>query len=198
MNAKALIDHTLGVVLVGGTSRRMGRDKASIKFNGSTLLIRASTVLSEVFTSVVISGGDTAPSGIRIIPDLVSGLGPLGGLDTAYRTAAGRDVFLLAVDMPFVDEQTVRDIVEVPTGAMSVRVPVAAGRRQPLCAVYGSGLGPVVRDRIEGKDRSMESLFDAVDVNEITGLSDELFTNVNTQADLEAALKRIGRHRSTH
>jgi molybdopterin-guanine dinucleotide biosynthesis protein A len=198
MNAKALIDHTLGVVLVGGTSRRMGRDKASINFNGSTLLIRASTVLSEVFTSVVISGGDTAPSGIRIIPDLVSGLGPLGGLDTAYRTAAGRDVFLLAVDMPFVDEQTVRDIVEVPTGAMSVRVPVAAGRRQPLCAVYGSGLGPVVRDRIEGKDRSMESLFDAVDVNEITGLSDELFTNVNTQADLEAALKRIGRHRSTH
>jgi molybdopterin-guanine dinucleotide biosynthesis protein A len=176
----------------------LGRDKASIEFNGSTLLVRACAVLSEVFTSVVISGGDTAPSGIRIIPDLVSGLGPLGGLDTAYRTAAGRDVFLLAVDMPFVDEQTVRDIVEVPTGAMSVRVPVAAGRRQPLCAVYGSGLGPVVRDRIEGKDRSMESLFDAVDVNEITGLSDELFTNVNTQADLEAALKRIGRHRSTH
>jgi molybdopterin-guanine dinucleotide biosynthesis protein A len=197
MDAKALIEHTLGVVLVGGGSRRMGRDKASIEFDGSTLLVRASAVLSEVFTSVVISGGDAAPSGIRTIPDLVSGLGPLGGLDTAFRIAAGRDVFLLAVDMPFVDEQTVRDIVEPPVHTMSVRVPVAAGRRQPLCAVYGSGLGPVVRDRIEGNDRSMENLFDAVDVTEITGLDDDVFTNVNTQAELEAALKRTGRHRST-
>jgi molybdopterin-guanine dinucleotide biosynthesis protein A len=153
-------------------------------------------VLSEVFTSVVISGGDAAPSGIRTIPDLVSGLGPLGGLDTAFRAAAGRDVFLLAVDMPFVDEQTIRDIVEPPVDAMSVRVPVAAGRRQPLCAVYGSALGPVVGDRIEGNDLSMENLFDAVDVIEITCLDDQIFTNVNTQADLEEALKRIGRHRS--
>jgi molybdopterin-guanine dinucleotide biosynthesis protein A len=40
MDAKALIDHTLGVVLVGGGSRRMGRDKASIEFDGSTLLVR--------------------------------------------------------------------------------------------------------------------------------------------------------------
>lgn len=197
MDAKALVEDTLGVVLVGGASRRMGRDKASIEFNGSTLLVRACAVLSEVFTSVVISGGDTAPSGIRLMPDLVSGLGPLGGLDTAYRTAAGRDVFLLAVDMPFVDSQTVRDIIEPPIDAMSVRVPVASGRRQPLCAVYGSGLGPVVRDRIEGKDHSMESLFGAVDFAEITSFDDDVFTNVNTQADLDEALKRTGRHRST-
>jgi molybdopterin-guanine dinucleotide biosynthesis protein A len=197
MNAKDLIESTLGVVLVGGASLRMGRDKASIEFNGSTLLVRASAVLSEVFTSVVISGGDAAPPGIRIIPDLVSGLGPLGGLDTAYRTAAGRAVFLLAVDMPFVDAQTVRDIAEPPVDAMSVRIPVAGSRRQPLCAAYGSGLGPVVRDRIEGKDRSMETLFNAVDAEEITGFNDDVFTNVNTQADLEAALKRFGRRRST-
>ena len=192
-----MIDHTLGVVLVGGASRRMGTDKASIDFNGTTLLDRTVAVLSEVFTSVVISGGDLASQGVRVIPDLVPGLGPLGGLDTAYRTAAGRNVFLLAVDMPFVDVPTVRAIADPAIPGMSVRVPLAAGRQQPLCAVYGSGLGPVVRDRIEGKDRSMESLFGVVDVEEISGLDDDVFTNVNTQADLEAALKRIGRHRYT-
>ena len=194
---EAMIEHTLGVVLIGGASRRMGTDKASIEFNGTTLLDRSVSVLSEVFASVVVSGGDQPPSGVRVLPDLVPGLGPLGGLDTAYRTAAGRDVFLLAVDMPFVDAPTVRAIVEPPVAAMSVRVPVASGRRQPLCAVYGSGLGPVVRDRIEGRNRSMDSLFAAVDVEEITCFDDEVFMNVNTQADLEAALKRTGRHRST-
>jgi len=198
MDAKALIEHTLGVVLIGGASRRMGMDKASIEFNGMTLLQRAVDVLSEVFTSVVISGGERPPTEVRVLPDLVPGLGPLGGLDTAYRAAAGKDVFLLAVDMPFVDAPTVRAIVEPHVAAMGVRVPVADGRRQPLCAVYGSGLGPVVRDRIEGKDRSMESLFGAVNVEEIEGFEDDVFTNVNTQDDLEAALKRTGRPRSTH
>ena len=193
----SMIEHTLGVVLIGGASRRMGTDKASIEFNGSTLLNRAVAVLSDVFTSVVISGGDMSPVGVSVLPDLVPGLGPLGGLDTAYQAAAGRDVFLLAVDMPFVEASTIRSIVEPPVGAMTVRVPVADGRKQPLCAVYGSGLGPVVRDRIEGKNRSMEGLFDAVAVEEITGFDDDLFTNVNTQADLEAAFKRTGRRRST-
>lgn len=197
MDAKALIEHTLGVVLVGGASRRMGKDKASIEFDGTTLLERSVGVLSEVFTSVVISGGDQSPEGVRVLPDLVPGLGPLGGLDTAYRAAAGRDVFLLAVDMPFVDASTISEIAQPEVAAMSVRVPIGDGRRQPLCAVYGSGLGPVVRDRIEGRDRSMESLFGAVNVEEIEGFDDDVFTNVNTQADLEAALKRTGRHRST-
>jgi molybdopterin-guanine dinucleotide biosynthesis protein A len=192
-----MIEHTLGVVLIGGASRRMGTDKASIEFNGATLLERSVGVLTEVFASVVISGGDQPPSGVRVLSDLVPGLGPLGGLDTAYRAAAGRDVFLLAVDMPFVDASTVLAIVEPPVAAMSVRVPVPDGRRQPLCAIYGSGLGPVVRDRIEGKDRSMESLFGAVDVEELSGFDADIFMNVNTQADLESALKRIDPHRST-
>jgi molybdopterin-guanine dinucleotide biosynthesis protein A len=196
MDAKALNEHTLGVVLVGGASRRMGTDKASIEFDGVSLLVRSVAVLTEVFTSVVISGGDQSPAGVRVLPDLVPGLGPLGGLDTAYSAAGGLDVFLLAVDMPFVDGSIVREIVEPPVAAMSVRVPVAHDRRQPLCAVYGSGLGPIVRDRIEGRDRSMESLFGAVDVEEITGFDEDVFMNVNTQADLEAALKRTGRHRS--
>jgi molybdopterin-guanine dinucleotide biosynthesis protein A len=196
MDAKASIDHTFGVVLVGGASRRMGTDKASIVFDGLTLLDRAVGLLSEVFTSVVVSGGDLAPRGVEVLPDLVPGLGPLGGLDTAYGAADGRGVFLLAVDMPFVDAATVRAIAEPPVTGMSARVPVAASRRQPLCAVYGAGLGPVVRDRIEAKDRSMESLFAAVDLEEITGFDDDIFTNVNTQADLEAAIKRSGRRHS--
>jgi molybdopterin-guanine dinucleotide biosynthesis protein A len=197
MDAKALIEHTLGVVLVGGASRRMGKDKASIEFDGTTLLERSVGVLAEVFLSVVVSGGDWSPDGFRVLPDLVPGLGPLGGLDTAYGVAAGRSVFLLAVDMPFVDASIIRGIADPEVAAMSVRVPMGDGRRQPLCAVYGSGLGPIVRDRIDGRNRSMESLFAAVNLEEITGFDDDVFMNVNTQADLEAAIKRTGRHRST-
>jgi molybdopterin-guanine dinucleotide biosynthesis protein A len=107
-------------------------------------------------------------------------------------------MFLLAVDMPFVDAGTIRRIADPAVSEMFVRVPLAAGRVQPLCAVYGSGLGPIVRDRLEGRHRSMESLFGVVDVEEIAGFDDDVFMNVNTQADLDAALKRTGRPRSTH
>lgn len=192
-----MIEHTLGVVLVGGASTRMGKDKASIRFGGSTLLERSVAVASTVFASVVVSGGDYAPVGASVVADLVPGLGPLGGLDSAFRVAKGRNVFLLAVDMPFVDATTVRRIADPEVVSMSARVPVAAGRIQPLCAVYGSGLGPLVRDRVEGKDRSMENLLAAVDVEELLGIDDAVFVNVNTQADLQDALRRSGRHRST-
>ena len=192
-----MIDHTLGVVLTGGASRRMGTDKASIAFDGATLLERSVSVMSSVFTSVVVSGEAPVGVGIPVVADRVAGLGPLGGLDAAYEIAEGRAVFLLAVDMPFMDTETILAIADAIVPEMGARVPVAAGRRQRLCAAYGASLGPFVRECLDGEDRSMDCVLRRIDVHEVVGLDDDLFTNVNTVDDLEAAINRTGRHRST-
>ena len=193
----AMINHTLGVVLVGGASRRMGIDKAAIDVGGVTLLERSVSVLSEVFSEVVVSGEGYAADGVLAVSDRVPGLGPMGGLDAVFAVAHGRAIFLLAVDMPFVDAWTVRAICEPEIAPMSVRVPVAAGRRQPLCSVYGSGLGPTVRRHLDSENRSMGRFFGSVAVEEMQGFDDQAFTNVNTVEDLDAAVKRFGRRRST-
>ena len=192
-----MIEHTLGVVLVGGASRRMGIDKAGIDFGGRTLLERSVVVTSEVFSSVVVSGPGRPLEGLTVVPDLVPLLGPIGGLDAVYHMAQDRSVFLLAVDMPFVDADTVRSICESEISPMSARVPFALGRRQPLCAVYGSGLGPTVSGCLDGDDRSMARLLGSIAVDEINGFEDEIFNNVNTAQDLESAVKRFDHRRNT-
>jgi len=128
---------TYGVVLAGGASTRMGHAKACIDIGGSTLLERAVATLSEA-CDVVVAGGSAAPDGVELIRDRHAGGGPLSGLDAAYAVAAGRSIFVLGVDMPFVEAATIREIIGTGVGATAARVPVGAGRIQPLCALYGA------------------------------------------------------------
>jgi molybdopterin-guanine dinucleotide biosynthesis protein A len=150
-----------------------------------------------VFDDVVVAGGSTAPPGCVLLVDAYAGAGPLAGLDAAFDIAEGRAVFLMAVDMPFVDPATVRSIVEPPVDPTAARVPVTGERRQPLCAVYGSGLGPLVKRCLERDDRSMAKLIAAVDAVEYLDVDARTMTNVNTAADLAAALRESDPPRST-
>ncbi|MFQ5350670.1 MAG: molybdenum cofactor guanylyltransferase, partial [Thermoanaerobaculia bacterium] len=107
----------LGVVLAGGASRRMGRDKAALPWSGSTLAHRAAADLAEVCGEVVIAGpDDLARTDVGTVADLFPGSGPLAGLHAGLERAAGRAIFALACDMPFVDAELVRHLVAVAAG----------------------------------------------------------------------------------
>lgn len=175
----------------------MGSDKASIEIDGSSMLERAVATLSGVFVTVAVAGGSAVPSGSIPLADTVAGAGPLTGLDAAYGIADGRAVFLMAVDMPFVDDVTVRRIAEPPIAPEAARVPVTGERRQPLCAVYGGDLGSLVRQHLEGDDRSMARLLSGIEVVEYVEVDERPMVNVNTAADLEAVLRELGPPRST-
>ena len=95
----------LGVVLAGGRSSRMGRDKARLRLDGRTLLRRALRLLATRCSEVMVSG--RAVPGLVSIPDLHPGLGPTGGIASARawarrHAAPGEAPLLLFVplDMP--------------------------------------------------------------------------------------------------
>ncbi len=175
----------------------MGSDKAAIEIGGVSLLERAVELLSGVFDTVAVSGGQSAPAGSMLLTDRIAGGGPLAGLDAAYRLGTGRAVFLMAVDMPFLDAETVRHVAEPPIGANEARVAVSNGRRQPLCAVYGGGLGALVEEHLEGEDRSMARLLSGVEKIELVDVGEHAMTNVNTVEDLDEVIRRSGPPRST-
>jgi len=187
---------TYGVVLAGGSSSRMGFDKASIDIGGVTLIERAVSALAEVVDIVVVAGGSVAPDGVEVIQDVHPGRGPLSGLDAAYEIANGRSIFLLGVDMPFVDATAIRKIIGSEIDAGGARLPIADGRVQPLCALYGFDLGRLVRRHIESDDPSMARLVGSIGDVAYIDMDDGLFDNVNTESDLAAALKRFGSPRS--
>ena len=113
----------------------MGRDKATIVVRGETLAARAARALRAVCAPCIEVGPGASP--LRFVREDPPGSGPLVAFLTGVDAlGATGPVFLLAVDMPFVDERTVRFVVGRP-GSHSV-VPVAAGRPQYACARWSA------------------------------------------------------------
>ncbi len=122
-----------GVLLTGGSSTRMGRDKATLVVRGETLAARGARVLAAVCAPVVEVGrGVTALPAVREEPP---GAGPLAALRAGAAAVGSLPVVVLACDLPNICEGIVRMLAEWPgTGTV---VPVVDGRAQYACARYG-------------------------------------------------------------
>jgi molybdopterin-guanine dinucleotide biosynthesis protein A len=123
-----------GVLLTGGSSRRMGTDKARLVVNGETLAARSARVLTAVCDPVVEVGPGV--SGLPAVLEDPAGAGPLVAL-LAGVGALGepRSVILLACDLPHVSPELLGLLVEWPGGGTVI--PVVDGRFQYACARYG-------------------------------------------------------------
>ncbi|HLY78444.1 MAG TPA: NTP transferase domain-containing protein, partial [Caulobacteraceae bacterium] len=109
----------VGVVLAGGASRRMGRDKAALAVDGETLAARAARRLLGVCPRVAIAdGGRGLVPGLPCLPD-APGAGPAAGILGAARAWPGHSLLVLACDLPRVSEALLRELVR--------RLPAAEG-----------------------------------------------------------------------
>lgn len=130
-----------GAVLTGGSSSRLGRDKALLDVEGVVLAERVARALRGAgAASVSAVGGaidDLSALGCfdTLVPDLWPGEGPLGGILTALATIEEDLVVVLACDTPQVTSDAPRRLVE-SLGAADAAVAVVGGRDQPLTAVW--------------------------------------------------------------
>lgn len=127
------------VILAGGESRRMGRDKAWLDVGGQSLLTRAlSTVRDSGIEEVLISGRagvDYSPLRCPVLFDLEPGCGPLSGIERALEAASAPLLLVLAVDLPNMTAAFLRKLAgrcDPLTGA----VPKLSGQLEPLAAIY--------------------------------------------------------------
>ena len=131
-----------GVVLAGGKSSRMRREKAFLPAEGTgfkTLLTRQVELLQEIGLSEVLVSlrrGMISPDpGLRVVHDPTEGLGPLSGIVSAMLLAPERHLLVLAVDLGRIDAQFLRSVIARSSDS-SGAAPRALGRWEPLCAVY--------------------------------------------------------------
>ena len=197
---KAPPNDVTGVLLAGGNSSRMGRNKALMPLAGHRLVDRCLAVLRGLFDDLLIVTNSPdlyADLGVRMVPDLVAGKGALGGIHSAIRHAATPYCLVVACDMPFLKADVLRYLVEQRSG-YDVVVPSVHGRPQPLHAVYGKAcLQPIAR-RLETDRLNVVSFFPDVRVREVT--ADELanfdpeglsFRNLNTPEEFADAAQRL-------
>lgn len=178
-----------GLLLTGGSSRRLGADKARLLLDGETLAIRAAARLAAVCETVVEVGpGVTSHPHVHEQP---SGGGPLAALaaggDALRQLDWDGNVLLLAVDLPNVDVPLLELLREWP-GAPTA-VPEAAGRLQPVCARYGPEALHAASSLIAGRVRALHALLDVCEYDVVAerawreAAPPDAFADVDTPED---------------
>jgi molybdopterin-guanine dinucleotide biosynthesis protein A len=154
----------LGVVLAGGRSRRMGRDKAAIAVHDTTLLAAAVGVLRTVLDGVCVVGRTSQPQwadpSVVFRPDIRPGLGPIGGIETALVAAAPRACLVIGCDMPALTGRSIEELLrgrDAGADCTLTRHPVS-GEPEPLLAIYEQSCLPVVRRMIDAADCALRHL----------------------------------------
>jgi len=188
-------------IQAGGRSNRMGQDKALKLFLGRPLIQRVVERLRPIADEVLITTNHPERYGflgVRLVPDLIPGLGPLGGLYTALACATCPTLAVVACDLPFASaallEQAARRLVEQDA---DIVIPRTAKGFEPLHAVYRrSTCLPVVRSAIERNQLKVIDWFPLVRLREQppeevikvdpSGLT---FWNINTPEDFIEAEK---------
>jgi molybdopterin-guanine dinucleotide biosynthesis protein A len=130
----------IGVVLAGGTGRRIGGGKASVLLRGTPLVAYPIAALQLVLAEiVVVAKADTELpplSGIPIWTEPAQPRHPLTGIVHALVQGGGRSVVVCAGDLPFTEPSLVWRLATEDTGGAAALVPRAGGRLQPLLARY--------------------------------------------------------------
>lgn len=185
------------VILAGGKSRRLGRDKTALRINGKTFLTRTVELLAGCCSEVIVvtntPGVYTHPQA-RIVSDIYPDKGALGGLYTGLAAAARPYCIAVAADMPFLSCNLMSYLASLTPG-YDVVIPASGKHVEPLHAIYGRAcLAPMQRILLRSSAEPIISFFADVRVRKVTDEEtasvdpDRLsMFNINTPDDLAYA-----------
>ena len=187
-----------GVILAGGKSSRYGRNKALVDVDGLPLIERVIRVMESVFQRLVLitnTPHEYAYLQLPMYEDLIKGLGPIGGILTGLEAISDEAGFFVACDMPFLNKELVRHMIEVRDDFSAV-VPRIGWKIEALHALYSKRGLPAIRKLIASGEYQVIKFFDRIRVRwleegEIRTFDPKLrsFLNVNRPEELSEALK---------
>ena len=182
-----------GIILAGGRSSRMGRDKTLLLIKNETLIERTVRKLRGFVDEIIIASNHTAKydlPGIVEVPDSYPGMGPLGGMHAGLMVAKHQYSFIVSCDMPFFTEELARYLLERKAG-YDVVVPEIRNRLEPLCAVYSRDCIKPIEQCLQAGVSQVYRFYPDVKVCKIVesdlgqiGDLKEIFCNLNTPEDL--------------
>ncbi|MBS1251942.1 MAG: putative molybdenum cofactor guanylyltransferase [Anaerolineales bacterium] len=209
-----------GVILAGGESRRMGKDKAFLRVGGRRLIDRVLNAMEAVAGEVIIvtnNPQEYAGLGARLVCDEYPGTGALGGMYTGLLAASLPYSFVVACDMPFLDTELLRymagqvqhyDVVMphlgAPEPAADAKTTARARDLHPLHAIYSRRCLEPIKQALDRGDLRTVAFLSEVNVRfvgrrEIDRFDPQRrsFFNANTPAELSRA-RQLSRTTESH
>lgn len=188
-----------GIILAGGRSQRMGRDKALLPLPTNrqvTFVEHLAALLASACSEVIVvarnaeQAASFALSGVRVTTDILPNTGPLMGLYSGLCLTRTSHALVTAVDMPFVLPSLVSFLLSQPRDD-ALLIPVVENVPQVLLAVYPRATLPLIENRLQAGRRDPSSLLEDASVRyieeeQLRKIDPQLrsFINVNTPDQL--------------
>lgn len=185
------------IILAGGRSSRLGRDKSRLILGGKTLAQRDVDIFKNYFSEIIYVTNQPQniswSENLIVVEDEVPYQGPLGGILAGLQVSDNPTNFVIGIDMPFINISLI-DALLSRAGQNDVVVPRLSGGFEPLYAVYAKKCLPVIRKHLKTGDFRTVSFYNDVKVftmpeDKIREIDPELrtFFNINTLDDYEKA-----------
>ena len=187
-----MIDSATAVILAGGKSSRMGRDKALLPYRGKNLIDAPIAILSAIFSNVILSVREPDHYSAYVLPKIADhypDIGPMGGILSVLESGYQR-IFCVACDMPYLNERLITHLCSYEN--YDAVIPTWNGRAESLHALYTGSLIPSFEEAVKSKRYKLTDVLASANVRyvrneEIQRFDSEGFSfkNVNTPPDYE-------------
>ena len=189
-----------GLLLAGGCSRRMGKDKSSIMYSGATQPELATELLrprcQEIYLSI--RKGQKNATGLEnfnVLHDHWESAGPLVGILSAMTKIPEVAWLVVACDLPLLDAITLDNLLarRDPTKLATAYRSSNDGKPEPLCAIYESHARLVLEGYLKNDIRCPRKILMETEPHLIDPVSTRALENVNTPEDYDKAVKALPR-----
>jgi len=184
------------IVLAGGRSLRLGREKAFLEVKGQFLIERIIGRLQKLSEEIIIVSDEAHRyEGFEatVVSDVYPGKGSLGGIYSGLRKASNPYALVVACDMPFLNLPLVR-YMQTLAASYDVVIPRIGQHTEALHAIYSRNCLPFMEEQLQKGDLKIIRFFPQVRVRYVEQDEIEVFDaqhlsffNINTEADLEKA-----------
>jgi molybdenum cofactor guanylyltransferase len=188
-----------GLVLAGGRSTRMKRDKALLDYAGKPQLARAMELITPLVSRAFVSvrpdqQRDPQRAVYDTIVDLPADTGPLAGIRAALHAYPDHAWLVLACDLPFLDDATLRQLItrRAPSRLATAYRSQFDGLPEPLCAIYEPASAAAIEAWLAQGERCPRGWLSRHDVELLDLPEPHALDNVNTAEEYNAASTMVG------
>ncbi len=184
-----------GVVLAGGKSSRMGRDKSQIAYHDTQHELFTARLLDQFCSEVYISKAKNSRASIgefNILQDAVTDIGPIGGIYSIFKFEKSNAIMVAACDLPLLSLNSIQKLVNgrSPEYDAICLQSTESQYPEPLMAIYEQSMRELIISSVESGQLSPSQILRKCKLKSIIVDPDTVF-NANTEEDVAQALKKL-------
>ena len=183
-----------GIILAGGKSSRMGKDKGLLILNGKPMIKHIINVLKPLVSEIIIisNNPEYKQFGCPVYPDIIKEKGPVGGIYTGLFYSKTETNFILSCDTPFVSSEFLKFLL-MSSKNNQITIPKFENKTHPLLGVYKKSTSHFFKESIEkgelklglvNKNLNCKTVNVSLNENEVC-FNEKIFTNINSKNDLD-------------